>query len=121
MTNTDTSRRAFTKGMLAAAADAALAPDVTLADSPQTASTGDIVGHGDFRYRVHREWGDLDPARTPINNWHEMVQDAQGRLIMIGDETKNNVLIYDRSGRLLDTWGTEYPYGARPDALGCGR
>ncbi len=40
-----------------------------------------------------------------------MVMDQKGRLIMVGDETKNNVLIYDRSGRLLDSWGTGFPGG----------
>lgn len=71
----------------------------------------DIIGHGDFRYRVHRDWGRLDAAATPVNNCHEMVQDSRGRLFMIGDEPKNNVLIYDTSGKLLGTWGTTFPYG----------
>ena len=38
-----------------------------------------------------------------------MVQDKKGRIILLTNETKNNVLIYDRSGKLLSTWGTEYP------------
>lgn len=71
----------------------------------------EIMGHGEFRYRVELEWGNLDPSKTPVKNCHEMIQDAAGRLIMITDETKNNVLIYDKSGRLLDTWGSEFPYG----------
>src|SRR5690606_16218971 len=71
----------------------------------------EIIGHGDFRYRVHASWGDLDPNTTPVRNCHEMVQDSRGRLIMIGDETKNNILIYDTGGKLLETWGSEYPYG----------
>ena len=71
----------------------------------------EVIGHGDFRYRVHRDWGTLDASATPVNNCHEMVQDRQGRLIMIGDEVRNNVLIYDTGGKLLDSWGTEYPYG----------
>ena len=70
-----------------------------------------IIGHGDFKYRVHKEWGDLDPARTPVKNCHEMVMDAKGRLIMVGDETKNNILIYDKSGKLLDFWGIRYESG----------
>jgi len=77
----------------------------------RTPQTREIIGHGNFRYRVHRDWGRLDASVTPVNNCHEMVQDRQGRLIMIGDETQNNILIYDTAGKLLDTWGTEYPYG----------
>ena len=70
-----------------------------------------IIGHGDFQYRVDQEWGNLDPMAHPVKNCHEMVQDRSGRLIMITDETKNNVLVYDRSGKLLDSWGTGFPYG----------
>ena len=77
----------------------------------RTPRTQEIIGHGDYRYRVHRDWGQLDAAVTPVNNCHEMVQDRSGRLIMIGDEVKNNILIYDTSGTLLETWGTEFPYG----------
>ena len=79
--------------------------------APRPRLAEEVIGHGDFRYRVEKGWGDLDPARTPVKNCHEMVMDSRGRLIMIGDETRNNVLVYDRSGRLLDSWGTEYPGG----------
>lgn len=37
--------------------------------------------------------------------------DSNGRLIMITDETKNNIIIYDKSGRLLDSWGDQFPGG----------
>lgn len=70
-----------------------------------------LIGHGDFRYRVHKEWGNLNPSNTPVNNCHEMVMDSKGRLIMITDETKNNIIIYDKSGRLLDSWGDQFPGG----------
>jgi len=71
----------------------------------------EIIGHGDYRYRVHKDWGNLDPIKYPVNNCHEMVMDSKGRLIMIGDEYKNNILIYDKSGKLLDAWGTSHPGG----------
>ena len=71
----------------------------------------EIIGHGNFRYKVHKEWGNLNPKNTPVKNCHEMVIDKKGRLIMITDEIKNNVIIYDRSGKLLSTWGNEYPGG----------
>jgi len=70
-----------------------------------------IIGHGDFRYRVDATWGNLDPATTPVNNCHEMVMDNRGRLIMVTDEVKNNIIVYDKSGKLLDSWGHEFPGG----------
>ncbi len=79
--------------------------------SKKTELSDEVLGHGDFKYRVNTEWGNLDPMSTPVNNCHEMVMDSQGRLLMITDETKNNILVYDTSGKLLNTWGSEYPSG----------
>lgn len=70
-----------------------------------------IIGHNSHKYKVVAGWGVLDAGKNPVNDCHEMVEDAKGRLIMLGNETKNNVLIYDKSGKLLDTWGTLYPGG----------
>jgi hypothetical protein len=70
-----------------------------------------VVGHGEFRYRVNKSWGSQDPTKTPVFNCHEMVKDSKGRLIMVNDEVKNNILIYDKSGKLLDSWGTRFPGG----------
>ncbi|WP_394991166.1 6-bladed beta-propeller [Emticicia sp.] len=70
-----------------------------------------IIGHNSHKYKVVVGWGILDAGKNPVNDCHEMVEDAKGRLIMLGNETKNNVLIYDKSGKLLDTWGTSYPGG----------
>ena len=40
-----------------------------------------------------------------------MVMDSRGRLLMVGDDTHNNILIYDKSGKLLDSWGIRYKGG----------
>lgn len=70
-----------------------------------------ILGHGDYQYRLVKDWANLSSVRTPILNCHEMVMDSKGRLIMIGDHPNNNILIFDKSGKLLDYWGTAYPGG----------
>nr|WP_301005362.1 6-bladed beta-propeller [Lunatimonas sp.] len=68
-----------------------------------------ILGHGSHRYRVIEGWGVLDAGKNPVNDCHEMVEDAKGRLFMLTNETKNNILVYDKSGKLLESWGTTYP------------
>src|SRR5687768_7507359 len=68
-----------------------------------------ILGQGNKRYRLNTQWSQADVARNPVNDCHEMVQDSKGRIILLTNETKNNVLIYDKSGKLLNTWGSEYP------------
>lgn len=99
-------RRTFAKQ--AALATAALSlPNLTFGRSQDAT----IVGHNGFTYRVVPNWGILDAGKNPVNDCHEMVQDAKGRIFLLTNETKNNVLIYDKSGKLLDTWGNSYPGG----------
>ncbi|MGJ7029801.1 6-bladed beta-propeller [Niabella hirudinis] len=68
-----------------------------------------VLGHNNKRYRLNTQWSQADVARYPVNDCHEMVQDRKGRILLLTNETKNNVLIYDKSGKFLSAWGTEYP------------
>ena len=68
-----------------------------------------IIGHGDFRYRVDKKWGIQDPAQFPVNDCHEMILDKKNRIFMTTTHPKNNILIYDRGGKILGSWGTDYP------------
>ena len=108
---TANSRRNFLKETTALAGTALLTPQNFYIKSSSPKLSEEIIGHGDFQYRVHQEWGNLDPSQTPVKNCHEMVMDSQGRLIMVTDETKNNIIIYDKSGRMLETWGDSYTGG----------
>ena len=96
-------RRTFIKRSSAVAATASLAVNsgFHLLEGNRS-SDPMVIGHGGFRYRVDSQWGNLNPSRNPVKNCHEMVMDAKGRLIMVTDETKNNIIIYDKSGKLLD-------------------
>jgi DNA-binding beta-propeller fold protein YncE len=101
--NEHLSRRRFLRNGGLALAATAFSPNIKL-------PKGEIlVGHGAHRFRVVPGWGVLDAGKNPVNDCHEMVEDARGRLILLTNETKNNVLIYDKSGKLLDAWGTSYP------------
>jgi hypothetical protein len=68
-----------------------------------------IIGHGDFRYRVDKKWGIQDPTQFPVNDCHEMILDKKNRIFMTTTHPKNNILIYDRGGKILGSWGTDYP------------
>jgi peptidylamidoglycolate lyase len=68
-----------------------------------------ILGHNNKRYRIDTKWGVLDFNRYPVKDCHEMVLDSKGRIILLTNETKNNVIIYDKKGKLISTWGSEYP------------
>ena len=67
------------------------------------------VGHGDFVYEVDKLWGVQDPLKIPVDHCHEMVMDSKGRLIMCTTNIKNNILMYDKSGKIINSWGIDYP------------
>ena len=68
-----------------------------------------IIGHNSHRYKVDLHWGDLNPRKYPVRDCHEMVMDRAGRLYLLTNHTRNNVMIYNSSGRLVGSWGTEFP------------
>ncbi|WP_290789718.1 6-bladed beta-propeller [Flavihumibacter sp. UBA7668] len=95
-------RRKFVKNSSIAMAGLMLNPLDGINQEPQ-------FGHGPKRYKIDTRWSQADVSKNPVNDCHEMVQDAQGRIILLTNETKNNVLIYDKAGKLLSFWGTSYP------------
>lgn len=68
-----------------------------------------VIGHGNFRYRINPRWCKADPATHPVTNCHEMVFDKQGRIFMTTDNIRNNILVFNKDGKVLDAWGSEYP------------
>lgn len=75
-------------------------------------SKNPVIGHGDFRYHIHLDWAQpADPSKYPVNDCHEMVFDRKGRILLITNETRNNILIFNKDGKILEAWGTEFPGG----------
>lgn len=70
-----------------------------------------ILGHGDYQYKLDKSWAKIGTSRNPLLNCHEMVMARDGKLYMIGDHVANNVMVFDKSGKLLDYWGTQFPGG----------
>lgn len=70
---------------------------------------GPVYGQGAMRYSLDTNWGKLDPGKNPVNDCHEMIQDPSGRIILLTNETKNNILVYNSSGKLQEYWGHEFP------------
>jgi len=68
-----------------------------------------ILGHNNKRYKINTRWSQADVSKYPVNDCHEMIQDQKGRILLLTNETRNNVLIYDKNGKILEAWGTEYP------------
>ncbi|TMM56306.1 twin-arginine translocation signal domain-containing protein [Maribacter algarum] len=102
-------RRKFLKKTAAAATAGIVLPNYTFGII-HSKSEKEIVGHGAFKYTVDKEWGVQDPSKIPVNDCHEMVLDTQGRIFMTTTGAdNNNIIIYDKSGKVLSSWGTEFP------------
>ena len=66
------------------------------------------LGQGSHRYRVVPGWGVLDD-KTPVKNCHGIVEDAEGHIVLLTDHTANNVIVYNKAGKLVHKWGTQFP------------
>ncbi|GJM31271.1 MAG: peptidylglycine monooxygenase [Saprospiraceae bacterium] len=103
-------RRQFIGSTLGALAGTTLGVDVFGISKNRLSAYKDfIIGHGTHQYKIDLNWGALNPDFYPVNDCHEMVQDSQGRIILLTNDTRNNVIIYDKSGKLIEVWGTDYP------------
>ena len=67
-----------------------------------------ILGQGEFRYRQVPGWGQLGEA-TPVKDCHGLALDREGHVILLTNHTANNVIVYDRAGRLVHKWGSSFP------------
>jgi len=99
-----TDRREFIASLSAAFAGLTVAS----AQSQDPATGAAVLGQGKHQWKVVPNWGVLD-AETPVKDCHAMVQVKDGRIFLLTNHTKNNVIIYDKAGKLLGKWGTEYP------------
>jgi peptidylamidoglycolate lyase len=66
-------------------------------------------GYNGMLYTLDTAWSKADNQQYPVNDCHEMVQDKKGRILLLTNETHNNILIYDTNGKLMDSWGHDFP------------
>jgi hypothetical protein len=98
-------RRMFIRNAGLITASLPLTKDVLAHGSQQ------LYGHNNMRYALDTRWSKADPLKNPVNDCHEMVQDAKGNILLLTNETKNNILVFNTSGKLLKTWGNSFPGG----------
>lgn len=70
---------------------------------------GKKYGYNNITYTLDKAWSKANSSQFPVNDCHEMAQDKHGRIILLTNETKNNILVYSTSGKLLNTWGHDFP------------
>src|SRR3546814_6482282 len=97
-------RRTFIAQSAAAATALASTPVINAFAAPEPR-----YGQNGMTYKQVKGWGVLDNGKFPVNDCHEMVQDRRGRILLLTNETRNNVLVYDTGGKLPTSWGHDFP------------
>ncbi|WP_404307449.1 NHL repeat-containing protein [Neorhodopirellula lusitana] len=79
-------------------------PAIHAGSKTSPAFHGAVIGHGDRRYRVDKLWCQADRDKHPVNDCHEMVQASDGRLFLVTNHRKNNILVFGSDGNVIDSW-----------------
>src|SRR5690606_42161368 len=67
-----------------------------------------VYGHNEMKYTIDKEWVTKHSPKIVVNVCHEMVQDKQGRIILLTNEVKNNIIILNMDGKILITYGNDF-------------
>lgn len=87
----------------------ALFAALTLLPTHGWAEEREILGQGDFRYRVVPGWGQAALAKVSVANGHGLAIDSAGRILFLTDDAKNNVVILSPEGDLIESWTARMP------------
>ena len=68
-----------------------------------------VYGQNEKRYKLVKDWVKADATTLPVNDCHEMMQDAKGHIVLLTNEIKNNVIFFNKKGKLKGTWGQDFP------------
>lgn len=80
-----------------------------------------IFGQNEKQYTLDQNWVKAGPDRLPVKDCHEMVQTSQGNILLLTNETKNNLITFDKLGKVLDTAAHNFPGGHGLSLAGEGR
>lgn len=107
-------RRDFVKATAAASAALAVAPGLSLAadDKPVT------IGEGKWTFTLDPTWG-LLPEGMKYGYGCAIVVDSQDRVFVTSRSTNPCVAVFDKDGKLLETWGQDFAdkIGYKPEQV----
>lgn len=102
------SRRGFL-ARAGATASAALAPAVLLGSTNKSGSRV-VLGNGAHTYELVPGWGEL-PSGVKYGYTHGVQIDSHNRVI-VHNQSKDSVIIFDHKGKYIKSWGPEFQKGA---------
>jgi len=63
-----------------------------------------ILGHNGIQFKLVEGWGKENLKDVHIKNCQGMVTDSKGRLILLTDDPRNNIIIFDTEGKVITQW-----------------
>jgi peptidylamidoglycolate lyase len=99
----------FAAAGLVALDRAASALDLTNSQKANEECEGELLGQDPFQYRAFRRWGLLDRAQYPVKDCHGIAEDRNGRIVLLTNDTHNNLIAYDKAGTLIQAWEKRFP------------
>jgi hypothetical protein len=78
-----------------------------------------IVGYGGYTYRVEADWAKL-PAGWTFKDVAAVAVDAQDR-VYVFNRGEHPMMVFDRDGNLLNSWGENLFHRAHGAAYRAGR
>ncbi len=100
----EATRRSFLSSSVKSAVAGLAAPTLLLAGKAP------VLGGGSHTYEFVDGWGKL-PATIRYGYTHGVVADSQHR-ILIHNQSKDAVIIFDHKGKFVKSWGAEFEKGA---------
>lgn len=101
------------------ASAAAVSPLVLVRGGKAQANRARVLGSGAHTYEVVEGWGKL-PEGEKYGYTHGVVMDSEQRVIL-HNQSRDSVVIFDREGRFVKSWGPEFQKGAHGLQLEKGR
>jgi len=70
---------------------------------------GEILGQGRFKYRAVQFWGYPSDAQYPVNDCHGIAEDVEGRIVLLTNDVRNNLIAYRKDGTVTRAWESRFP------------
>ncbi|MCE2789663.1 MAG: 6-bladed beta-propeller [Saprospiraceae bacterium] len=80
-----------------------------------------VFGHNDKRYTWQKNWPVSSQSLPQVRDCHEMVFTEKKEIVLLTNDTRNNVLFFQKDGRFLRSWGSEFPGGHGLTLAGSGK
>jgi peptidylamidoglycolate lyase len=79
-----------------------------------------LFGQNERKYQFEPKWAQATQATLPVKDCHEMAQTSAGHIVLLTNETRNNFITFDKSGKVLSAFGNNFPGGHGLSLAGSG-